>query len=252
MNYTKLIRYGNNIEIFEYELAPPPHRRRIRKKDKEKDEGKIFAKRKDNVLQAKRNFRRLVGANLDGEKPLLMTITYEENMTDITVGYSDYKSFVQALRYRYGKEFNYIVVPEFQLRGAVHFHALFWSLPSPEVLLKERLTGYYKNVSPTLSKIWDHGFVFLKETDGHGKLSSYLAKYMAKAFVDRRLKNQKAYASSRHIKRPIIDTMIMPTLYQFVGENDLPILDEKYPTRRMGQCHRRWFKTSQQNIEGVI
>ena len=124
MNYTKLIRYGNNIEIFEYELAPPPHRRRIRKKDKEKDEGKIFAKRKDNVLQAKRNFRRL--------------------------------------------------------------------------------------------------------------------------------KNQKAYASSRNIQRPIIDTMIMPTLYQFVGENDLPILDEKYPTRRMGQCHRRWFKTSQQNIEGVI
>src|ERR1035437_3330131 len=138
MNYTKLIRYGNNIEIFEYELAPPPHRRRIRKKDKEKDEGKIFAKRKDNVLQAKRNFRRLVGANLDGEKPLLMTITYEENMEDITTGYRDYKSFVQAIRYRYGKEFNYIVVPEFQLRGAVHFHALFWGLPT-EPLLKERL-----------------------------------------------------------------------------------------------------------------
>jgi hypothetical protein len=41
-------------------------------------------------------------------------------------------------------------------------------------------------------------------------------------------------------------------MIEFVGENDLPILDEKYPTRRMGQCHRRWFKTSQQNIEGVI
>jgi hypothetical protein len=248
MSYTKVIRYGDNIETYDYEHSPPPHKIGLIKKDRPKpDEEEIFKKRKDNVLQAKRNFRRLVGANLSGEKPLLITVTHKENMDNITVGYRNYKSFVQALRYKYDKELNYIVVPEFQERGAVHFHALFWGLPS-DVLLPERLTGYYENVSPTLSKIWNYGLVFLKETDGHGKLSSYLAKYMAKAFVDRRLKNQKAYASSRHIKRPFIDTMTLPTFYQYLEENDLPIIDKTYKTKWMGQCRHRWFKVKNQVI----
>jgi len=76
------------------------------------------------VLQAKRNFRRLVGANLPS-KPLLISFTYNVFMGDITTGYRDYKSFVQALRYRFGKDLKYIAVPEFQKSGRVHFHALF-------------------------------------------------------------------------------------------------------------------------------
>lgn len=246
MSYTKTIMYGDNLEIYEYEHLPPPHKRGVRKKDKPKlDEDKKFEKRKDNVNQAKRSFRRLVGANLS-EKPLLISLTYKENMQDIHIGYKDYRSFIQALRYEYGKDVKYIAVPEFQKRGAVHFHCLFWGLPH-DVFLKEKKDR-------TIAKIWGNGFVDIIETDGHGKLSSYLAKYMAKAFVDKHLKSQKAYVSSRNIERPVVDKNAIASfyLYQHTKETDLPILDNSYKTKWTGQCRHRWFKTSQQNIEGVI
>src|ERR1035437_6022100 len=130
MSYAKTIMFGDNLEIYEYEHKPPPHVRGLRKKDRPKpDEDKKFEKRKDNMLQAKRNFRRLVGANLSKEKPLLISLTYKENMQDIHIGYKDYRSFIQAIRYEFGKDVKYIAVPEFQKRGAVHFHCLFWGLP---------------------------------------------------------------------------------------------------------------------------
>lgn len=243
MSYAKAIMYGDTLEIYEYEKKPPPHKRGIRKKDKPKpDEDKKFQKRKDNVLQAKRNFRRLVGANLSKEKPLLISLTYKENMQDINTGYDDYKSFIQALRYKFGKDIKYITVPEFQMRGALHFHCLFWGLPH-EILTEERKFR-------TIANIWGNGFVDIIETDGDGKLSSYLAKYMAKAFVDKHLKNQKAYVSSRNIDRPVVDknAIVSMYLFQFTKDGDLPIMDNSYKTKWTGQCRHRLFKTSQQNI----
>jgi len=243
MSYAKAIMYGDTLEIYEYEKKPPPHVRGLRKKDRPKlDEDKKFEKRKDNVLQAKRNFRRLVGANLSS-KPLLISFTYNVFMGDITTGYRDYKSFVQALRYRFGKDLKYIAVPEFQKSGRVHFHALFWGLPN-KIASQERRTRL-------IAKMWGKGFVDIIETDGHGKISSYLAKYMAKAFVDKHLKNQKAYVSSRNIDRPVVDknAIVSMYLFQFTKDGDLPIMDNSYKTKWTGQCRHRLFKTSQQNIE---
>jgi len=235
MSYVKIIKYGNNAEVYVYEYPPVPQGKRKINKDREKvDENEKFEKRKDNAFQAQRNFRRLVGANLNRETPLLISLTYEKNMQDITTGYKDYKSFIQALRYKYGKNIKYIVVPEFQKRGAVHFHALFWGLPK-EVFSEERR-------SRTINKLWGKGFVDVIQTDGHGKISSYLAKYMAKAFVDRRLKNQKAYVSSRNIQRPVVETIVIPTSGDPVRKDRVPVLDRKYKTKWMGECRHRLFK----------
>ena len=237
MSYVKTITYGDNIEIYEYDHKPPPHKVGKRKKDEksEPDEERKFEKRKNNAIQAQRNFRRLVGANLPS-KPLLISFTYNVFMGDITTGYRDYKSFVQALRYRFGKDLKYIVVPEFQKSGRVHFHALFWGL-SNKIASQERRTRL-------IAKMWGKGFVDIIETDGHGKISSYLAKYMAKAFVDKRLRNQKAYATSRNITRPVVekDGLIMPLLYAHVEEHAAPVIDKQYNTKWLGKCRHRLFK----------
>ena len=237
MSYVKTITYGDNIEIYEYDHKPPPHKVGKRKKDEksEPDEERKFEKRKNNAIQAQRNFRRLVGANLPS-KPLLISFTYNVFMGDITTGYRDYKSFVQALRYRFGKDLKYIVVPEFQKSGRVHFHALFWGLPN-KIASQERRTRL-------VAKMWGKGFVDIIETDGHGKISSYLAKYMAKAFVDKRLRNQKAYATSRNITRPVVekDGLIMPLLYAHVEEHAAPVIDKQYNTKWLGKCRHRLFK----------
>jgi len=255
MGYNKFIKSGNNVEIYEYEkdilvfYGVKNHKFNDDEKkevDKEADLDEVaVGKRMDNVRKASMDFRRLVSSNLDDKVfPLLATATYKENMTDLKRAYYDHKLFVQTLKYTYGKDFKYICVSEFQKRGAVHFHSLFWGLPS-EILLLERQRGYRQNFSPTLSKIWGHGFVFLKETDGNDKLSSYLAKYMAKAFTDPRLKNQKAYASSRNVKRPYIVsgiTNISFLIDDYVGADAVPVKDKTYDTAYMGKGRYRLYK----------
>ena len=250
MGYNKFIRSGENFELYEYENEPVVREhapRGVKNNASDMDLGtdrantlseRQLGKRQDNARHASMAFRRLVSSNLSrAQPPLLLTLTYAENITDLHVGYEDYRSFVQALRYKYGKTFKYICVPEFQKRGAVHFHALFWGLPA-EVFSQERKTR-------TLALIWGKGFLFIKETDGDGKLSSYLAKYMSKAFTDRRLKNQKAYISSRNVTRPTIGkgfSPVYPVLENYVGDNNPPIHDKSYHTKYLGMCRYRLFK----------
>lgn len=238
MGSVKTITYGNNIEIFEYEFEPHPHERRSKRKDREKltDEEK-FERRKANVVQSKRNFVRLVKANLeDGNPPFLISMTYVENMQDIKQGYKDFGAFIQKLRYRFGKEFRYIGAPEFQTRGAVHFHILAWNLPiTPREERRERILAGY----------WDHGFVDVRATDGDDRLSGYLAKYMAKAFIDKRLINQKAYIASRNVRRPEVSIGGVMNLYmEYLRENAEAVKeqDRKYRTKWRGECHHRLFK----------
>jgi hypothetical protein len=245
MSYTKIIKYGDNLEIYQYEHPPMPHRRGVRDPEKEKPtEDEKYEKRQDNIYQTKRNFQKLVLANLGKEKPLplLLSLTYAENMQDITVAYRDYKSFVQALKYKFGKDFKYIAVPEFQKRGAVHFHALFWGLP-------KNINRANEIKNRTIAKIWGHGFVDIKDTDGDQKISGYLAKYMAKAFTDKKLKNQKAYVSSWNVERPVVesDTSALYFLFKYTNENDLPIVDKEYLTRWLGKGHFRLFKITTDN-----
>jgi len=254
MTYNKFIHYGDTFELYEYEREPvlrPRGRRKVARDstghngDSDLGTGgantlsqRQLGKRQDNAWRASLDFRRIVASNLSrANPPLLLTLTYQENETDIAIGYKDYRAFVQTLRYKYGKDFKYICVPEFQKRGAVHFHALFWGLPA-EVFPQERQTR-------TIARIWRKGFVYIKETDGHGKLSSYLAKYMSKAFIDPRLKNKKAYVASRNIKRPVVGrrfSPVWPVLDEYVGDNNPPVHDRAYRTRYLGTCRRRIYK----------
>ena len=251
MPYTKIIISGNNFEKYEYAKEPRRMggRRGKRKIDTNSEdvganrgdtlsEGQL-GKRQDNARRTSLVFRRIVASHLAGSSPpLLITLTYSENITDINIGYKDYQSFIKTLRNKYGKIFKYIAVPEFQKRGAVHFHALFWGLPS-EVFSQEREIR-------TIALIWKHGYVFMKETDGNDKLSSYLAKYMVKAFTDPRLKNKKAYVASRNIQRPKIiageDFSFWPVEEEYIGDQK-PVVDKEYNTRQLGKRRYRHWNT---------
>lgn len=258
MGYNKFISYGNIIETYTYgrdlqipRETPRKHTRRAIRPGMD-DDGKtplspaeFEGKRKDNAVRAQLAFRRLVMANLSGpEHPLLVTCTYRDNQTDIRVGYRDFGAFIQALRYRFGPQFRYIAVPEFQARGAVHFHALVWGLPS-HIFDTERDTRL-------LAGLWKQGFLYLKQTDGNERLSGYLSKYMAKSFVDHRLMNQKAYVCSRNLKRPVIhgglSNFAMSVMLEDAEVNpDLPESEKIYDTHWLGTARHRIYKLSTEN-----
>jgi len=251
MGYNKYIAYGKTFELYEYEKeilfngrskATTRDRSKVLVDHPDMDSNGVLGlqqktlqtKRQDNSHRATLAFKRLILSNLDRvETPLLVTLTYAQNQKDISIGYRDFRSFIQTCRYRYGSLFKYISVPEFQKRGAVHFHSLFWGLPF-ELLLQER-TSY--NLSPSLSECWSLGYVYLKKTDGNEKLSTYLSKYMSKAFIDPKLKYHKAYTTSRNIKRPIIQggfSPVWPVVSDWVGDKS-PCKVKEYHTQYLGK-----------------
>jgi hypothetical protein len=250
MGYNKFIKCGNSFELYEYEKNLPfrVKRNKIPKSKslsldlafggKNPLPKRQLGKRRDNAKRAQMAFRRLILCQLGGAtNPLLFTITYAENQCELSTAYADFRSYIQALRYKFGEVFKYIAVPEFQKRGAVHFHALFWGLPS-ELYNQERTTR-------ELANLWGRGFIYLKETDGSDKLSSYLAKYMVKSFLDERLCNQKAYTSSRNCVRPLVGSdfsPVWPIVDDYVGVDNPPLLEKEYMTQWLGKGRYRLFK----------
>jgi len=245
MGYNKAIAYGTYFELYEYEKerisvgTRTPRARKVDTRDKDlvtsgQDllDVKTTGKRLDNARRLRKTFRILVAANLSPiAPPLLVTLTYRDNQTELDTAYRHQTLFFQRLRYLFGKDFRFISVPEFQKRGAVHFHALVWGL-SEEVFLQERTTR-------TIAEAWGHGFVFMKMTDGDEKLSFYLSKYMVKAVQDPRLNGKKSYVSSRNLLRPRIISgfsPIWPVLEDWVGVDNSPLQTREYQTKWLGKA----------------
>jgi len=154
-----------------------------------------FRKRRlNNVYSSKRAFVQRVCCGLDSlGSPLFATFTYAENFGDIGLGNRHFRAFVLRLRKVY-PSFQYVVVPEFQKRGALHYHALLFGLPSEwgdltgepykdsRGKIKRKILEYgSERSSRFLASLWVNGFVDVVRTDGSSRLAGYLAKYMEKA-----------------------------------------------------------------------
>jgi len=255
MGYYKAIIYGNALELYSYEkdirpIASSKPRAQSRivlpdlASDSEPTVQREIKKRRDSVQRASMDFRRLVLANLGGSvSPLLLTLTYSANQTDLGIAYKDFSSFGRNMRRQFGDGFRYIAVPEFQRRGAVHFHIIAWGLPS-DVYTKERSTRL-------VASLWGKGFVDVIQTDGHEKISSYLTKYMAKSYSDKRLLYKKAYRCSRNIIRPLIEkdlggTMYLSEMYG-IGVDNPPCEDRSFGTQWLGKGRFRLYKIKHKN-----
>ena len=257
MSYIKIINSGSTVETYEYEYDLVRKYGGSRKRGSEalsdsdvafsgedslpeRNSSASMGKRPDNARRASLAFRRIVSSNLGGgfTLPVLVTLTYADNFTDLKGAYKHFSNFINTCRRRFGREFKYVCVPEFQKRGAVHFHALFWGIPE-EVLFLER-----KN--RTVRGIWGFGHVFIKRTDGASALAFYLAKYFTKAYLDPRLKNQKSYVASRNIRRPEVfagNFNLKNVLFE-MGVNGDPEVERVYQTKYFGEGRYQLFTIS--------
>jgi len=252
-SYKKIIHYGDTLELYEYEKRPAVARR-AKRKHKSGYGGPVMAHDRGDLRQpvesppvrlpknARRavvGFKRLVTANMGATQNLVFaTFTFAENIGDLRLARKNFNIFARALKDKFGEHLSYLVVAEFQQRGAVHFHSLIWGLPV-EVVERERFTRL-------VAGIWQHGFVDIRSVRSPQGIGLYLAKYLTKTFLDYRLKGMKAYIGSRNLIKPVEDKNAMLGPY-YHGEgyqlSTARVVHEKeYMTQWLGKGRIRIYK----------
>ena len=204
----KLVRSGDIIEIFEYsegylkgyELTASEKLSIGRTKEKSEN---YEEHRKQALQRAKKNLRRLINANVGqyGKEytAKFVTLTFKDNIQDVKQANYEFKKFIKRLNYEiYGykcSNLKYTCVIEFQKRGAVHYHIIFYNLP------------YTK--SNILESVWGNGFIKINKIDDIDNVGAYVAEYLGNAkkgqgynLEDDRLRGMKCYFSSRGIFKP--------------------------------------------------
>jgi hypothetical protein len=187
--YQKAIVYGKYVEYYEYDTNLISHKETHRIAYRRTGE---HQRRQSSLSRARQEIYRIVEANVGrygAYRPVFFTLTFRRNETELKKTNRKYKYFITKLNEYVGHKVKYIVVPEFQKRGAVHYHGVFFNLPYLPI--------------ETFKKLWSNGSVDLQVTRKFRSVGAYISKYLSKDMFDKRLFNQKAYFTSRGIYRPI-------------------------------------------------
>jgi len=137
---------------------------------------------KSSLGRAKKQIRRLVNSNKGMDK--FLTLTFAENVTDLSQAHYEFKKFKQKLERYTKKKLKYLCVPEFQKRGAVHYHLM---LEMPFIRWEK------------LSELWGHGRIQIEQIRDKHKTGSYISKYVsAEKDNDLRYFGRKIFFYSRN------------------------------------------------------
>ncbi len=181
MRYVIYRENGSLIEITE--LKRKPSEVRVRGVARRKARTLYEPRRQDNIRRARQTCVRRVSAGISAFGcPLLVTLTFRGDASDASFANDSLRSFQVRLRNKF-PEARSLFVPELSPRGRIHFHGLLFNVP---LSLGDTIGrgAAHKNgeerKSRTLAKLWREGYVDVKQTDGSGKLASYISKYITK------------------------------------------------------------------------
>ena len=187
---TKVIVAGNILEKYTYEnpvftdYQDSSHSGRSSSEVTQEDK----IKNRDKVLsRARKDLRRLINTNI-GANSKFVTLTFKENLEDLTIANYEFKKFIDRLKYKLKIKVQYAVVPEFQKRGAIHYHVVLFNV------------GYIPHNE--LAQLWGHGFVKINKISEVDNVGAYVCKYMNKENNDDRLLEKKCYFTSKNLDKP--------------------------------------------------
>lgn len=223
---------------------------------------------KASARRAKKMIKRLIYANSfywfkKNGKPYLpttITLTFAENIQDLTKANNEFTKFIKRLNYEVNKiegkpskesRLKYLAVFELQKRGAIHYHCIFFNLP------------FMNNIYDRLKDIWGQGMINVggkkrglskvKNKSVLKKIISYFVKYIQKSIFEDYFPNQKKYTTSRDLIKPKVLYVeeainlvkdILPDetfLFKYDGEKD-------YIEKGEENSFLRWINSSQYDI----
>lgn len=194
---------------YDYKVRTKYNRRKFDElTEEEQEESKI---RQDSYYKRKIfDIERFIDCNYNDESTFL-TLTFARNLQDLAEANKEFNLFIKRLNYYLRttfedfKSLKYIAIWERQQRGAIHYHVILFNLPFVD--------------AKKLEEIWGNGFIRInlieddkkekekkkskkkQDKKASGIVSDYLTKYFVKD-VDERVREKKAYFSSRNLERP--------------------------------------------------
>lgn len=160
--------------------------------------------RNDNLSRS-RNMIIDYACEYEKEWKSFLTLTFKENIKDIDYANKIFHKFMVQFKRRCKKQdlnLMYICVPEFQKRGAVHYH-LLTNIPLDSDLLPRQEHDKYKNFYNV--RYWNHGFSsafdIKNDTDDTFNIALYVVKYLFKD-LDQRLFGHRRVLTSHNLKKP--------------------------------------------------
>lgn len=175
---------------------------KIKKAEKEKVLKGSPASRAKALQRARSTVRRSINANVSGWHsatgrefmPVFITFTFAENIQKLQEANKLFTKAMKRLTWFLTKSrkstLKYIAVPEFQERGAIHYHVIFFNLP------------FIENAYDEVRRIWKYGMVNVKAIYDVDNVGGYVTKYMVKDLEDPRLAGEKCHFASRGLKKP--------------------------------------------------
>ncbi|HLM84318.1 MAG TPA: hypothetical protein VK254_03875 [Candidatus Bathyarchaeia archaeon] len=175
----KIVVSNKIVEVYEYEnyfhygnIVKNKYEKEIKNISKKK-ENKIESRQLSNI-RSKRTLKRLINSNSEIYKksngkfypPVFMTITFAQNITDVKKANKEFTNFIKKLNYNVWNmkknKLKYAGVIEFQKRGAVHYHVIFFNLKY--------------TTQKQIADIWSNGFIKINKIKNISNLGSYVCK----------------------------------------------------------------------------
>lgn len=170
-----------------------------------------------NVKRSKVSLERLVMTNEEKFKTFI-TLTFKDNMTDIKQANQLLSKFLNNMKNRHFKDLCYISVPEFQKRGAIHYHLVtninydnFNLLSNEEIKIWDKRKSKWQIFRTCL--YWKVGFSSVIKLDSISVVG-YLSKYMTKD-IDNRLFGFRRFSYSQNLRKPSILNLDLSNIEDF-------------------------------------
>lgn len=236
----KLIISGHRIELYQYQTfvkSRPKWKKKktVKRRTKEqiieqaKNNEKINLKmeimRHSSLRRTRARITRLINSNEDMKT--FITLTFKENITDLFEANEIFKKFIKRLKWQFPK-LKYLAVPEFQKRGAVHYHLLI-------------NVDYIENEK--LAEIWGQGFVMINKVRHVNNLGLYISKYICKDLFDVRYFGMRKILCSKNLEQPMIMTALKDIIKFFNPASLKLLFEKKYISDWLGRIRYRLYAT---------
>lgn len=224
----KIVSCGNYFQVYQYFAKKLISDKNLEKKSsisnmvevvkKESEEFGYKEIEEKNIKRSKLNLQRLIKSNEEKFK-VFITLTFEENMLDIKQANKLLSKFLNNMKNRYFSDLCYICIPEFQKRGAIHYHLITnIDYDNLKLLSKEEKKIWDKRKKKwqifKTCNYWKNGFSSVIKLENIN-IVGYLSKYMTKD-IDNRLFGFRRYTYSQNLVHPLVSYLDLEDIKDFI------------------------------------